>query len=156
MAKKKKTKTARSRQRHRALDVLFEADEKGIATEDGLLRLLDERKSVMTAQVPIGDFGSELVDAYARNIDDIDTIIEAASKGWALGRMNALDRSLLRLGAVELMYVETPRPFVVTEYAALAKLLSTERSVGFVMGVLNRIADIRQAETGSHAESASD
>ena len=86
MAKKKQT--ARSRQRHRALDVVFEADEKGMIDEDALLSLLAERQSVSTSQVPIGEFGSQVVEAYATNADNVDSIIEAASEDWALARMN--------------------------------------------------------------------
>ena len=146
MAKKKSS--ARSRQRHRALDVVFEADERGLLDEESLLALLVERQKVSTAQVPIGDFGSEIVRAYAANADDIDTIIEAASEDWAMHRMNSVDRNILRCAAAELMYCGTERTFVVPEYAALARELSTERSVGFVMGILNKIADIRARELG--------
>lgn len=150
MAKKKTS--ARSRQRHRALDVVFEADERGLLDEESLLALLAERQKISTAQVPIGDFGSDIVRAYAHNMDDIDTIIEAASEDWALARMNSVDRNILRCAAGELMYCGTSRTFIVPEYAALARELSTERSVGFVMGILNKIADIRARELGDDTE----
>lgn len=144
----KTRKSARSRQRHRALDVVFEADERGLLDEENLLALLSERQKVSTAQVPIADFGSDIVRAYAANGDDVDTIIEAASEDWAMRRMNSVDRNILRCAAAELMYCGTERTFVVPEYAALARELSTERSVGFVMGILNKIADIRARELG--------
>lgn len=149
---KKKT-SSRSRQRHRALDVVFEADERGLLDEKSLLALLAERQIVSTAQVPIGDFGSDIVRAYATNADDVDTIIEAASEDWAMHRMNSVDRNILRCAAAELMYCGSERGFVVPEYAALARELSTERSVGFVMGILNKIADIRERELGQETDS---
>ncbi|MCF2706448.1 transcription antitermination protein NusB [Arcanobacterium haemolyticum] len=145
MAKKK---TSRSTQRHRALDVVFEADEKDVLFEAGILDLLEDRRVVSTAQVPIGEFGCELVRAYASNIDDVDPMLEAASEDWALSRMNVVDRTILRLSAAELMVVGTGRALVVSEWANLARELSTERSVGFVMGILNKVADIRAAELG--------
>lgn len=152
MAKKKRT--SRSVERHRALDVVFEADEKGYLYEDGLLRLLADRRVVSTAQVPIREFGTELVEAYASNLDNVDTLIEAASEDWALSRMNVVDRSILRLAAAEMMFIGTGRALVVSEWADLARELSTDRSVGFVMGVLNRVADIRMTETGKATQEA--
>lgn len=146
MAKRKKT--ARTTQRHRALDVLFEADERGLLDGDDLRVLLSERREVSTAQVPIGDFGAEIVETVAENGDNIDTMIEAASEGWALDRMNAVDRSILRGGSAELMFMGTPRSAVVTEWASLAREFSTDKSVGFVMGVLNRVDDLRRREPG--------
>lgn len=144
--------TSRTKQRNRALDVIFEADEKGLLGQGDLLVLLEERKVISTAQMPIGDFGASIVQAFAENADDIDTLIEASSEDWALSRMNAVDRSILRAAAAELVYVGTDRAHVIPEWASLAREFSTDRSVGFVMGVLNRVADIRKRETGSSNE----
>ena len=95
--------TARTKQRNRALDVVFEADERGLLGQGDLLALLDERKVMSTSQSPIGEFGASIVEAYAENADDIDTIVEAASEDWAMSRMNAVDRSILRAAAAELV-----------------------------------------------------
>ena len=138
---------ARTTQRRRALDVVFEADEKEILDEDNLLALLDERQVVSTAQVPIGEFGSAMVRASAGDMINVDTLIEAASEDWALDRMNTVDRSILRLGTAELTVLHTERAAVVTQWAEIARELSTDRSVGFVMGILNKVADIRERET---------
>ncbi|MDK6906076.1 transcription antitermination protein NusB [Actinotignum timonense] len=147
MAKQKKRRsTGRSTQRHRALDVLFEADEKNITSEAGILDLLAERQRVSTAQVPIGEFGSQIVTAYAQQISQVDTLIEASSEDWALDRMNAVDRSALRGAVAELMYLGTFRGAVIVEWTNLVREFSTDRSVGFVMGVLNKAADIRERE----------
>lgn len=140
---------ARTTQRRRALDVVFEADEKGLLTEEALLELLEQRQAVSTAQVPIGDFGSQIVRAYAGDMLNVDTLIEAASEDWGMDRMNTVDRSVLRLGTAELTVLGTKRSAVVAEWAGIARELSTERSVGFVMGVLNKVADIRARETNN-------
>lgn len=144
--------TSRSTQRARALDVVFEADERNLLRPSDLLELLEERRSISTSQVPIGDFGSELVTAFVEESYNVDTLIEAASEDWSIDRMNVVDRTILRLGTVELLVLDTPRPTVVAEWANQARKLSTERSVGFVMGVLNKVADIRARETGAAAQ----
>lgn len=143
-----KTKTKRYAQRHRALDVLFEADEKGAMSSEEILDLLKQRQVLSTAQVPIGEFGAQIVTAYAENIIDVDTIIEAASRDWALSRMNVVDRTIVRLAAAEFMFLGTGRALVISQWADLAREFSTDRSVGFVMGLLNRIFDIKQRERG--------
>lgn len=152
MAKQKKRRsTGRSTQRHRALDVLFEADEKNITSETGILELLAERQRISTAQVPIGEFGSQIVTAYAQQMSQVDTLIEASSEDWSLERMNAVDRSALRGAVAELMYLGTFRGAVIVEWTNLVREFSTDRSVGFVMGVLNKAADIREREESGNA-----
>ena len=143
--------TGRTTQRHRALDVVFEADERGFLYPEDLLDLLTERRSLSTAQVPIGEFGVKIVEAFADESYNVDTLIEAASEDWSLDRMNVVDRTILRLGTTELLVMGTPRSAVVAEWAHLARKLSTERSVGFVMGVLNKVADIRARELAANA-----
>ena len=143
--------TGRTTQRHRALDVVFEADERGLLYPEDLLDLLTERRSLSTAQVPIGEFGVKIVEAFADESYNVDTLIEAASEDWSLDRMNVVDRTILRLGTTELLVMGTPRSAVEAEWAHLARKLSTERSVGFVMGVLNKVADIRARELAANA-----
>ncbi|TBW22915.1 transcription antitermination factor NusB [Arcanobacterium bovis] len=135
----------RSLQRQRALDVLFEADTRAVAVSD-LAQLLAERKVLSTAQQPIGDYGVTLVETYIEWADEIDSIIDAASPAWSLDRMSGVDRNLLRLGAAEIMYLDVDVPVVVHEMTALARDFSTDKAVGFIMGVLNRIAEIHNLE----------
>lgn len=92
--------TGRTTQRHRALDVVFEADERGLLYPEDLLDLLTERRSLSTAQVPIGEFGVKIVEAFADESYNVDTLIEAASEDWSLDRMNVVDRTILRLGTL--------------------------------------------------------
>lgn len=136
----------RSLQRQRALDILFEADVKGLLSS-GLLDLLNQRRGVSTAQQPIQEYGVHIVETYAKWCDDVDSMIEAASPSWALNRMSVVDRNLLRIGATELMYLEIDLPVVVKEISSLARDFSTDKAVSFTMGVLNRINEIRQLET---------
>ncbi|QJC21757.1 transcription antitermination factor NusB [Arcanobacterium buesumense] len=135
----------RSLQRQRALDVLYEADVRG--TGEDLPQLLAERIQISPAQQPIQEYGQLIVSTYSEWADDVDSMIEAASPQWALSRMSVVDRSLLRIGATELMYLDVPVAIVVKEITSLVRDFSTDKAVGFTMGVLNRIAEIRSAET---------
>lgn len=140
----------RSLQRQMALDVLFEADAREVADLRGLL---EERKSVSTHMVPIGEYGITIVDTYADAAADVDSMIEAASPKWSLERMSIVDRSLLRVGATEIMFLGVDVPVVVSEIKSLAREVSSDNAVPFVMGVLNRVGEIRYAETAGLRES---
>ncbi len=136
----------RSLQRQRALDVLFEADLKNLEKTE-IENLLNQRQIISTAQKPIDTYGVSLVRTYLDWSEEVDSIIDAASPAWSLSRMSNVDRNLLRIGATELIYLEVDRPVIIKEITALARDFSNDKSVSFVMGVLNRIAEIRDLET---------
>ncbi|MFP7696092.1 transcription antitermination factor NusB [Trueperella sp. LYQ143] len=142
----------RSLQRHKALDVLFEAD----ARQVDLAQLLTQRTQISTHQVPIGEYGVAIVQAYLDNSADVDSMIEAASPAWSLDRMSMVDRNLLRMGATEMMFLGVDAPIAITEIASLARDFSSDSSVGFTMGVLNRICEIRAGETAGLTEKCTD
>jgi N utilization substance protein B len=53
--------------------------------------------------------------------------------------MAATDRNILRLGAFEMLYTETPDPVAVNEAVNLAKRYGTAQSAPFVNGILDRL-----------------
>ncbi len=146
-----KKRKGRSLQRQRALDILFEADTKDLAVVD-IPSLLAERQEISTAQQPIGEYGISIVQNYVEYADDIDSMIEAASVSWAILRMGLVDRNLLRIGATEYMYMGIELPIVIHEITALARDLSSDKAVSFIMGILNRIGEIRDLETSGNLE----
>ncbi len=136
----------RSLQRQRALDVLFEADIRGFGIEK-TRHLLIDREEISTAQQPIQEYGARIVTEFLEHNDNVDSMIDAASPQWALHRMSAVDRNILRIATAELMFLDVERPIAVKEAASLAREFSAEKSVPFIMGVLNRVADIYELET---------
>ena len=74
----------------------------------------------------------------------IDELLGTYSSGWALDRMPAVDRNVLRLGVFELLWCpDVPAPVVIDEAVSLVRGLSTDESPAFVNGVLARILDLR-------------
>ena len=53
--------------------------------------------------------------------------------------MAASDRNVLRLGAYEILYTDTPARVVVNEAIELAKRFGTAHSSQFVNGILDRL-----------------
>jgi transcription antitermination protein NusB len=125
---------ARSKARKRAVDVLYEADVRGLeATE-----LLAER--LAQADPPVPDYTVELVEGVTGNLDRIDRVLGEHSEGWTVDRMPPVDRAVLRLALYELVLREdVPDAVAIDEAVELAKSLSTDESPRFVNGVLGRV-----------------
>ncbi|MGH3264677.1 MAG: transcription antitermination factor NusB [Trebonia sp.] len=125
---------ARSKARKRALDILFEAELRGLPT----LQLLSERQTL--GDVPVQPYAAELVRGVATHADRIDELLSWNLVDWTLERMPAVDRNILRIGVYELLWAgDVPDGVAISEAVALAQDLSTENSPSFVNGVLARI-----------------
>lgn len=133
---------ARSKARHKALDVLFEADVRQAPVEDALADY--HRRRAAAGQPPLNPFTVELVEGVLENWDEIEDIITANSIGWTTDRMPRVDRNLLRLGIYEIMWRDdVPDKVAIAEAVALAKELSTDESPAFVNGVLAQVMEAK-------------
>jgi len=127
---------ARSKARKRAVDILFESDLRGL---DPLV-LLAERVGAPELP-PVSEYTISLVHGVVEHGDDIDQLLADQAHGWALARMPAVDRAVLRLGVFELLFSdEVDDAVAIDEAIELAKLLSTDDSPRFVNGVLGALA----------------
>ncbi|MCE6994853.1 transcription antitermination factor NusB [Saccharothrix sp. S26] len=129
---------ARSKARKRAVDVLYEADLRGV---DPVTLLADRVGS--TDVPPVNDYTIVLVEGVTAHRARIDDLISEHAEGWTLNRMPAVDRAVLRIGLYELLWAaDVPDAVAIDEAVELAKGLSTDDSPRFVNGVLGRIAVI--------------
>jgi hypothetical protein len=87
---------ARHKARKRALDILFEADQRGQSID---VVLADRAARGDAAPNP---YTATLVAGVIDHRAEIDALIEANAIDWTLDRMPAVDRSLLRLATFEL------------------------------------------------------
>lgn len=125
---------ARSKARKRALDILFESEVRGLR----LGATLDER--VLSGEPPVNEYTVGLIRGIAEHQARIDELISTYAKGWTLDRMPTVDRNVLRLGVLELLYVDdVPDAVAVSEAMNLVRELSTDESPSFVNGVLGNI-----------------
>ncbi len=130
--------SARSKARKRALDVLFEAEQRDV----DVLETLRER--VARADPPIGSYAAELVEGVVAHSARIDELLTTYSHGWSLDRMPAVDRAILRLATYELLWRDdVPDAVVINEAVELASQLSTDDSASFVNGLLARLLELK-------------
>ena len=85
-------------------------------------------------------FAKELVVGVEAQRDVLDEQLRKAARNWRLERMAVVDRNLLRLGAWELAFTDTPVEVVLDEAVRLAKRFGDDPSPGFVNGVLDAVA----------------
>lgn len=131
---------ARTKSRKRALDLLFEAEQRQV----NALQLLRERLAEPVTQAPLNEFTVSLIEGVVEHWGDINDAITTYAHGWSLDRMPAVDRAILRLGAYEVLYAEdVPEPVAISEAVGLAKELSTDDSPKFVNGVLARLFEVK-------------
>jgi N utilization substance protein B len=122
---------ARREARERALSLLYEAEAKG-ASPDAVLEDLPVRPDA---------FAADLVAGVGARAPEIDDLITRHAIGWALDRMPAIDRAVLRMATYELLAREdVPTAVVLSEAVELATAYSTDESGRFVNGVLSAVA----------------
>ncbi len=123
--------------RERALSLLYEAEVKDVAPAD------------LLGELPVDPepFVADLVGGVGRHQGPIDELIARYAIDWAVDRMPAIDRNVLRLAVYELRErPDVPVGVVISEAVELAKRYSTEESGRFVNGILSSIAtDVRGA-----------
>ena len=79
----------------------------------------------------------------------IDEHLSRLATHWSLTRMAVTDRNILRLGAYEILYGDTPGRVAVNEAIILAKRYGDKNSQRFVNGILDRL--LKDAEEGNVA-----
>ncbi|QKE84955.1 transcription antitermination factor NusB [Arthrobacter sp. NEB 688] len=131
---------ARTKARKRALDLLFEAEQRGVDAAE----LLRERLAKPVTEHALPELTADLVSGVSEHRDQIDELITTYAQGWSLQRMPAVDRSILRLGAWEVLYSpDVPEAVAISEWVSLATELSTDDSPRFVNGLLARLAEVK-------------
>ena len=123
--------SARREARERALSLLYEAETKDKPPAEVLAEL----------PVPPDPFAADLVNGVGSHAEQIDDLITRHAIVWAIDRMPALDRAILRMATSELLArPDVPTPVVLSEAVELAGSYSTDESGRFVNGVLSAIA----------------
>ncbi|MCH6470275.1 transcription antitermination factor NusB [Sinomonas terrae] len=130
--------SARGKARSRALDILFEAEQRSVAPSEVIQRRLERTDQ------QINPYTEEIVSGVVAKQGQIDEILRTYAQGWTLERMPAVDRVILRIGTWELLFNdEVPDGVAVSEAVALARTMSTDDSPAFVNGLLGRLQSLK-------------
>ncbi len=127
--------TGRSRAREVVLQVLYQDDLNPDANAAAVDEFVRER---LKNNPQLIEFAHSLLSGVRRNRAELDSMLVRCAANWSLERMAVTDRNVIRLGAYEILYTETPGPVVINEAVELAKRYGAKHSAQFVNGVLDR------------------
>ena len=121
---------SRRRARKQAFLNLYQSDVNGSPISETLERWRAYRGE-------IEDYAVRLAVGVEEEREELDGLLSEVSVGWPLHRMNAVDRSVLRLALYEMLHVEDVPPDVaINEAVELVRGFSGEDAPAFVGGVL--------------------
>ena len=130
----------RSRAREVALQVLFQDDVNPPDTALATLQFLENRLK----HEELVDFAKSLIAGVRRNRGELDEMLGKIAANWSLSRMAGTDRNVLRLGAYEMLYTDTPGRVAINEAVELAKRFGSGQSAQFVNGILDKFLNARK------------
>ena len=94
----------------------------------------------LESQDDVKSYVIEIAKSFRQNHKDIDDVIQQYSKGWDINRLVKMDKDILRISLIELLYLkDTPMKVIVDEALELAKKYSTDESSSFINGVLAKV-----------------
>lgn len=129
---------ARGRARRRALEILFEAEQRNTTALEALQRRRDYTEQT------INPYTVEIINGVITHQEQIDELLAQYAHGWTLDRMLGMDKSILRLGSWELLFnEEMPDGAAVNEAVNMAREYSNDDSPSYVNGVLGRLQELK-------------
>ena len=108
--------------------------------EKSMLALEIAEFTTLDSQHDVKNYAIQIADYFQKNHEEVDEIIQKYAKNWDLGRLVKMDKDILRIAIVELLYIkDAPMKVVVDEALELAKKYSTDDSASFINGVLAKV-----------------
>lgn len=108
--------------------------------EKALLALEIAEFTTLEAQSEVKDYAIKIAEMFQKHHEDVDKQIQQYSKGWDLDRLVKMDKDILRIAIVELLYMkDAPMKVVLDEALELAKKYSTDDSSAFINGILAKV-----------------
>lgn len=144
-------KATRRQARETAMQALFFADLNEGTTNDTLRTFAIEQLKFP----PLESFTIERILGVRQNLAEIDNLLQMSMDKWAVLRIPAVDRAILRLAVFELRFcADVPPKVAINEAIEIAKRFGANDSPRFVNGVLDRIArdlEHRRAKSATEA-----
>jgi len=108
--------------------------------EKSLLALEIAEFTTLDAQNDVQDFAINIAQQYKKHAVELDEIMQKYAKNWDLQRLVTMDKNILRIALIELLYIkETPLKVIIDEAIELAKKYSTDESSTFINGILAKV-----------------
>ena len=121
-------------------DMTGRIDEMIDIAEKALLALEIAEFTTLESQNDVKNYAIKIAELFQKNHEEVDKTIQKYSKGWDIDRLVKMDKDILRIAIVELLYIkDAPMKVVVDEALELAKKYSTDDSAAFINGILAKV-----------------
>lgn len=133
--------TSRTRARKRAVDTIFEADQRGFGDNpEDLREVLRERQQITAAQTPLPAYAIEAVEGVIDHLFQIDDLIAMHCTARSYERIPPVDRAVMRVAAWEMLWNDdVPQITAIDEAVRIVKEISTDDSPALVNAILDAI-----------------
>ena len=85
------------------------------------------------------EFSHTLFDGTIENLEMLDEQIQKHLTEWDYDSIGKVEKSILRLGAYEILVAKTDKAIIINEAVELAKELADDKSPKFINGVLDAL-----------------
>ncbi len=85
------------------------------------------------------EFAINTLNGVLDNKNNIDENINKYLKNWTIDRLGKTDQAILRLGAYEIMYTDTPGAVIIDQAVELSKKYSDDKIKNMINAVLDNI-----------------
>jgi len=126
----------RTRARELAIQGLYQLDVQG----SDLLGLIDDFLIEADSDDIVRKLASDWTKGTWNNLVPCDELISSSTIKWQFKRLSPVDKSILRLAVYQMKFCpDIPPKVVINEAIELAKKFSSDKSPGFVNGVLDAV-----------------
>jgi len=121
-------------------DMTGRIDEMLEVAEKALLALEIAEFATLESQSSVKNYAISIAEEFQKNSVFIDDQIQKFAKGWDIQRLVKIDKDILRIAIIELLFIkDAPMKVIVDEALELAKKFSTEESSSFINGLLAKV-----------------
>ena len=108
--------------------------------DKALLALEIAEFTTLDAQSDVKNYAITIAEYFQKHHKEVDEIIQKHARNWDLQRLVKMDRDILRIAIVELLFIkDAPMKVVVDEALERAKKYSTDDSASFINGILAKV-----------------
>lgn len=93
------------------------------------------------------DFALGLLRGVIERFDSLGEVLEQYLKEWEFSRLGQMEKSILRLGAYEILYTQTDSPIIINEAIELAKMYGDDNAPKLINAVLDALSRAQKQES---------
>lgn len=121
-------------------EMVERVDEMIDIAEKALLALEIAEIATLESKNEVKNYAVLIAEMFKENSEYVDNQIQKFAKGWDIERLVKMDKDILRIAIVELLYIkDAPMKVIVDEALELAKKYSTDESSSFINGILAKV-----------------